>query len=220
MTVPNLDRGKLRLRHPSTAYLNYVWELPFLRRLRTLGTVWADGSGTESVVPERRPLVPVPRPFANPRFNDNGTGTCDPATFDPTKCIIRARTQLEWGANDRPNAIANHVNATHAPSGRRIQIFLRDSLLRLAWAAWANLGAQYFCGAWILGRGYFIFKTFSFPPLRPAIRGEAFNVFQSTNFQLGGATVRRDSQLNNQPFGQASARSIRASCQFGLMLSF
>jgi len=90
------------------------------------------------------------------------------------------------GSNDRPNAIANHVNATHArgPTG---SIFLSILLLRLGWAAVGNLG-KYFVGPGT-GRGYFqSSRPSAFRPASPAIPREAFQRFNHTNFQLGGAT--------------------------------
>jgi len=73
MTVPNLDRGKLRLRHPSTAYLQLRLGVAIPPEgSRSAG----DGSGAMAVernlvVPERRPLVPVPRGLLQtPDLND------------------------------------------------------------------------------------------------------------------------------------------------------
>jgi hypothetical protein len=41
-------------------------------------------------------------------------GACDAPTFDPSNCVnIRADYNLDGESNDRPNAIANNVHATH-----------------------------------------------------------------------------------------------------------
>ena len=54
------------------------------------------------------------RPF----LDGNGTDACEPASFDPTQCVNRGGDyNLDGIANDRSNAISDHVNATHSQWG-------------------------------------------------------------------------------------------------------
>ena len=115
-TLPGLDRGNATfdIRHRLT--LHYVWELPFFRNSHGWpGTIlggwqwngiWSFQSGAH--------WSPF-RGGPGPNFRDNGTGACDPASFDPTRCFnVGADYNLDGVANDRPNAIANLLNVTHA----------------------------------------------------------------------------------------------------------
>jgi len=225
MTVPNLDRGNSVFDIRQRLTFNYVWELPFLQKAHgALGTVlggwqwngiWSFQSGAHWS-PFRG------GPFANPRFNDNGTGACDPATFDPTKCINKGSDyNLDGVANDRPNAIANHVNATHAQWADGFNLpqgFFTPPCLGCV----GNLGRNTFVGPGYWAADISIFKTFQLSDrFALQFRGEAFNVFNHTNFQLGGATSSTGfNNLNNQPFGQASGTFNPRQLQFGLKLSF
>jgi hypothetical protein len=78
-----------------------------------------------------------------------------------------------------------------------------------------------------VGPGYWaadtsIFKTFRISDrFQLQFRAEAFNVFNHTNFQLGGATgPANGNNLNNPQFGQAGGTSNPRNLQFGLKLSF
>jgi hypothetical protein len=75
----------------------------------------------------------------------------------------------------------------------------------------------------LVGPGYWavdtsIFKTFQLSDrFRLQFRAEAFNVFNHTNFQLGGADI---ANLNDPLFGQAGGTFNPRQLQFGLKLSF
>jgi hypothetical protein len=128
---------------------------------------------------------------------------------------------LDGEANDRPNAIANHVDATHAQ-----------------WADGFNLPANFFSAPCLgcvgnLGRNTFVgpgywaldtslFRNFKLSDgLRLEFRAEAFNVLNHTNFQLGGTVYPSDiNNLNNPLFGQAGGTSNPRNLQLGMKLVF
>jgi outer membrane receptor protein involved in Fe transport len=225
VTLPWLDRGNaiFDIRHRLT--FNYVWQLPFFETNHSaLGTVlsgwqwngiWSFQSGAHW------------SPYqgggtASPRFDDKGTGACDPATFDPTQCFnVGSDYNLDGAANDRPNAIANHVDATHAQWADGFNLpdgFFTAPCL----ACVGNLGRNTFVGPGYWGVDTSIFKSFQLSDrFRLQFRAEAFNIFNHTNFQLGGATAPTAiNKLDRAQFGQAGGTFNPRQLQFGLKLSF
>jgi hypothetical protein len=226
LTIPGLDRGNATfdIRHRLT--FNYVWELPFFQKTHGgLGTVlggwqwngiWSFQSGAHW------------SPYqgggsANPRFDDKGNiGACDPATFDPTKCFnVGSDYNLDGVANDRPNALANHVNATRAQWADGFNLsdgFFTAPCLGCV----GNLGRNTFVGPGYWAADTSIFKNFRLSDrFGLQFRAEAFNIFNHTNFQLGGATGPTGSNKLDRPqFGQASGTFNPRQLQFGLKLSF
>jgi hypothetical protein len=179
---------------------------PNYGRLRVWEAHWTPFRGGDDVS-KLEPLVP---------------GACDPLTFDPSNCVnIRSDYNLDGDANDRPNAIANNVDATHAQwaNGFNLpELFFSTPCLGCV----GNLGRNTF-----LGPGYWevdtsIFKTFRISDrFQLQFRAEAFNLFNHTNFQLGGTTGPADgNNLNNPQFGQAGGTSNPRNLQFGLKMNF
>jgi len=128
---------------------------------------------------------------------------------------------LDGVANDRPNAIANHVNATHAQWADGFNLpegFFTAPCLGCV----GNLGRNTFVGPGYWAVDTSIFKTFQLSDrFGLQFRAEAFNVFNHTNFQLGGAGgLTGFNNLNNAQFGQASGTFNPRQLQFGLKLSF
>ena len=176
------------------------------------------------VVSERRPLVPVPGgPNANPRFDDKGnTGACDPATFDPTKCFnVGSDYNLDGFANDRPNAIVNHVNATDAQWADGFNLpegFFTAPCLGCV----GNLGRNTFVGPGYWAVDTSIFKSFQLSDrFRSAVPRRSVQHFQSHQLPTGRSD-RADgiNNLKNPQFGQASGTFNPRQLQFGLKLSF
>jgi hypothetical protein len=86
-----------------------------------------------------------------------------------------------------------------------------------------NLGRNTFVGPGYWAVDTSIFKTFQLSDrFDLQFRAEAFNVFNHTNFQLGGGAGSTGfNRLNNNPqFGQASGTFNPRQLQFGLKLSF
>jgi len=228
LTLPSLDRGNAVFDIRQRLTFNYVWELPFFRNTHgALGAVlggwqwngiWSFQSGAHWS-PFRG------GPFAQPRLRDkNGKpgGPCAPASFDPANCFnLGSDYNLDGVANDRPNAIANHVNATHAQWAGGFNLpdgFFTAPCLGCV----GNLGRNTFVGPGYWAVDTSIFKTFQLSDrFGLQFRAEAFNVFNHTNFQLGGATAATGfNNLNNPPFGRASGTFNPRQLQFGLKLSF
>jgi hypothetical protein len=209
-TRPGLDRGNsvFDIRHRLA--FTYVWEMPFFRNQHGLlaailggwqsNGIWSVQSGAHwSAFDPRQPSL---------------QGDC--GAPEPLSCINEGGDyNLDGEANDRPNAIANHVHATHAQ-----------------WADGFNLPANFFSAPCLgcvgnLGRNTFVgpsywdFDTSLFKNLRISdrfrlqFRAEAFNVFNHTNFLIGNNTSLHDSF-----FGQAGGTNPPRNLQFGLKLSF
>ena len=226
LTIPNLDRGNATfdIRHRLT--FNYVWELPFFPKTHgALGTVlggwqwngiWSFQSGAH--------WSPFRGGGSNPRFDDQGnTGACDPATFDSTNCInVGSDYNLDGVANDRPNAQANHVNATHAQWADGFNLPLTDSLVRPAWVAWAIWAATplwgLVTGRWTLPSS----RSSHFPSgsvCNSAQKHLTFSITPTSNW--AERPGRRDSTIGEiSQFGQASGTFNPRQLQFGLKLSF
>jgi hypothetical protein len=225
VTRPQLDRGNsiFDIRHRFT--FNYVWEMPFFRNRHGLvagvlggwqwngiwsfqtGAHWTPFRGGGGAGSKLEALVP---------------GACDAPTFDPSNCLnIRADYNLDGEANDRPNAIANNVHATHAQWADGFN--LPDNFFSVpCLGCVGNLGRNTF-----VGPGYWAADTSIFKTLRMAdrfqlqFRAEAFNVFNHTNFQLGGTIgPANGNNLNNPQFGKAGGTFSPRNLQFGLKLSF
>ena len=225
LTRPQLDRGNstFDIRHRFT--FNYVWQLPFMRNRHgtvagvlagwqwngiwsfQTGAHWMPFRGGGGASSKLEALVP---------------GACSAPTFDPSNCInIRSDYNLDGEANDRPNAIANNVHATHAQWADGFNLpdnFFSAPCLGCV----GNLGRNTF-----LGPGYWaidtsIFKTFHVSDrFQMQFRAEAFNVLNHTNFHLGGTIgPANGNNLNNPQFGQAGGTSNPRNLQFGLKLSF
>ena len=224
-TLPGLDRGNATfdIRHRLT--FNYVWELPFFRKNQTVwrtllggwqwNGIWSFQSGAHWS-PFRGGF------FSRPEFQDYGTGACDPGTFDPTRCFnVGSDYNLDGVANDRPNAIAKDVNASHEQWANGFN--LPDSFFTApCLGCVGNLGRNTF-----VGPGYWAVDTSIFKNFRVSdrfslqFRAETFNVFNHTNFQLGTTTTPLETaNLNNPHFGQAEGTFDPRQLQFGLKLSF
>jgi len=222
MTLPGLDRGNATfdIRHRLT--FHYVWELPVFRNNHEwLGTVlggwqwngiWSFQSGAHWS-PFRGGLF-----SRGPVFEDYGTGSCEPASFDPTQCFnVGADYNLDGVANERPNAIADHVNATHDQWARGFHL-PKDFFTAPCLGCVGNLGRNTFVGPGYWAVDTSIFKNFQLSErFRLQFRPEAFNVLNHTNFQLGGTEIV---SLNDPFFGQAGGTSNPRQLQFGLKLSF
>ena len=216
LTLPGLDRGNsvFDIRHRLT--FHYVWELPFFQKARGWRGVVLNGWQWNGIWSIQSGAHWSPFRVGGRVLEE--TGACDPASFNPTQCFNAGGDyNLDGIENDRPNAIANHVNATdaqwadgfHLPTG-----FFSAPCLGCI----GNLGRNTFVGPGYWAVDTSIFKTFPLSEqFRLQFRVEAFNVFNHTNFQLGSTEIV---SLNDPWFGQAGGTSNPRQLQFGLKLSF
>ena len=227
-TLPQLDRGNstFDIRHRLT--FNFVWEMPFLRdRHDFVGTMLAgwqlNGIFSRQTgahwFPYRGGAFSSGNLQGVPGFPD----ACDPATFDPAHCInVGSDYNLDGVANDRPNAIANHVNATHEQWADGFNLpdnFFSAPCLGCV----GNLGRNTFVGPGYLNLDTSLFKNLRLSDrFRLQFRAEAFNILNHTNFQLGVANVgpSGNNRLNSPEFGKAGGTFSPRNLQFGLKLSF
>ena len=213
-TQPGLDRGNsvFDIRHRLS--FTYVWEMPFFPNnhgvlAAVLGGWQWNGilslqSGAHwSPFDDRPPLL---------QAADGFPGACTTATFDPVHCVNQGGDyNLDGESNDRPNAIANNVHATHSQWADGFN--LPDNFFS---APDRNLGRNTF-----VGPGYWAVDTSLLKNVRISdrfhlqFRAEAFNVFNHTNFLLGD-----NSSLHGPLFGVAGGTNPPRNLQFGLKLSF
>jgi outer membrane receptor protein involved in Fe transport len=215
-TQPDLDRGNsvFDIRHRLA--LNYVWEMPFFRNQHGVTAIlfggwhwngiWSTQSGAHWSA-----FNPTP-----PLLHENAPGACSAPTFNSANCVNEGGDyNLDGESNDRPNAIANNVHATHSQ-----------------WANGFNLPGNYFSAPCLgcvgnLGRNTFVGPSYwdidtSFVKnvqisgrFHMQFQAEAFNVLNHTNFLIGD-NVR----LNDPVFGQAEDTDPPRTLQFALKLSF
>ena len=225
-TLPQLDRGNSTydIRHRLT--FNFVWEMPFLRNRHGFTGTMLSGWQLNGIFSLQTGAhwFPYRGGFSqSSKLHENVPGACSAATFDPQNCVnVGADYNLDGVANDRPNAIANHVDATHAQWADGFNLpdnFFSAPCLGCV----GNLGRNTFVGPGYLNLDTSLFKTLRLSDrFRLQFRAEAFNIFNHTNFQLGVPNVgpTGNNRLNSPQFGKAGGTFSPRNLQFGLKLSF
>ncbi len=218
-TLPGLDRGNsvFDIRHRMV--FDYVWEMPFFRnRHGLLATVlrgwqwnglWSFQSGAHWSAFDPSP------PFLQAAGGYNLA--CDPTTLDPAHCVNEGGDyNLDGATNDRPNAIANHVHASHAMWTNGFNLpsnFFSAPCLGCV----GNLGRNTFVGPGFWAADVSLIRNLRISErLRLQIRTEAFNVFNHTNFLIGNNAGVHDPVT----FGQAGGTNPPRNLQFGAKMSF
>ncbi len=217
-TQPGLDRGNsvFDIRHRIT--FNYVWELPFFRSNHGVSAailggwqwngLWSFQSGAHWSPFDSRAFRPEPKAgFPN---------ACNASTFDPINCVnFGGDYNLDGETNDRPNAIANHINTTHAQWANGFNLpdnFFSAPCLGCV----GNLGRNTFVGPSYWSADISLFKTFAISErFHLQFKTEAFNIFNHTNFLIGNNT-----DLHSPLFGLAGGTQPPRNLQFGVKLSF
>jgi hypothetical protein len=217
-TSPGLDRGNsvFDIRHRLT--FHYVWELPFFNKARGWRRALLGGWQWNGIWSFQTGAHWSPFRGGDRAFEERVIGACDPATFDPTQCVnVGGDYNLDGIGNDRPNAIGNHVNATHAQWADGFNL-PKDFFTAPCLGCVGNLGRNTFVGPGYWAVDTSILKTFHLSErFRVQFRAEVFNVFNHTNFQLGSPEMV---SLNDPFFGQAEGTFNPRQLQFGLKLSF
>lgn len=121
---------------------------------------------------------------------------------------------LDGETNDRPNAIANHIHATHSMWADGFNLpdnFFSAPCLGCV----GDLGRNTFVGPGYWDADISLLRNFVFSErFHLQFRAEAFNVFNHTNFLIG------ENRLDTPNFGQAGGTAPPRNLQFGLKLSF
>lgn len=222
-TRPGLDRGNsiYDIRHRAT--INYIWEMPWFKGKGgfgeavfggwTLNGIWSFQSGAH---------------WSPYRSGGRAlSGDCSQAGIDAGLCINDGGDfNLDSVANDRPNAAAQYINATHdmwangfgvgygaAGSG---EFFTTPCL-----GCVGNLGRNTFVGPgnWVADMS--LLKNIKITErVRLQFRSEFFNIFNHTNFVLATFGAGANNKVNVSNFGQAGGTLNARNIQFGLKLSF
>ena len=225
-TLPQLDRGNSTydIRHRLT--FNFVWEMPFLRDRHDFAGLLLAGWQLNGIFSLQTGAHWFPYrggPSTTSNLHENVPGACSAATFDPKNCVnIGSDYNLDGVSNDRPNAIANHVNATHQQWADGFNLpdnFFSAPCLGCV----GNLGRNTFVGPGYVNLDASLFKNFRLSDrFRLQFRAEAFNILNHTNFQLAAEDVgpSGNNRTNSPEFGKAGGTFSPRNLQFGLKLSF
>ena len=225
-TLPQLDRGNSVYDIRQRLTFNFVWEIPFLREQHGLTSAVLAGWQLNGIFSRQTGAHWSPYrggTFATSKLQANAPGACSAPTFDPNNCVnIGSDYNLDGVANDRPSAIANHIDTTHDQWTNGFNLpdnfFFAPCL-----ACVGNLGRNTFLGPGYVNLDTSLFKNFRLRDrFQLQVRAEAFNVFNHTNFQLGVTKVgpSDNNNLNNPEFGKAGGTFSPRNLQFGVKLSF
>ena len=224
-TRPDLDRGNsvFDIRH--RVVLEYSWKIPsphtsapllgHLGRGWQINGIWSVQSGSHWT------------PFkggSNSRSNLQALvpGACEAATFDPNNCVnIGSDYNLDGEANDRPNALVNHLNVSHdqwANGFNLAQNFFSTPCLGCV----GNVGRNTFVGPGYWSADVSVFRIFKISDrVAGEFRVEAFNILNHTNFQFGGQFgPSQSNNLKNPLFGQAGGTSDPRNLQLAIKFKF
>src|SRR5262249_16923286 len=139
---------------------------------------------------------------------------------------------LDSGANDRPNAAAQHVDTSHdmwangwgdpfTLSGNGLPGSGTTFFTRPCPGCIGNEGRNTFLGPNYFGVDMSLFKNFKFTErVGLQFRAESFNLFNRTNFELPGANSSTNNRVTTSSFGQSSGTFFPRQLQFGLKLNF
>jgi hypothetical protein len=213
-TLPNLDRGNSTydVRHRLT--ITYTWDLPLFRNPRGLLKAALAGWQLNGLWAAQTGAHWTPHDPRRSRVDPAAPG-CQAGSFVPTECVnLGGDYNLDGVANDRPNALADHIHATRQQWAEgfnlRPNFFTAPCL-----ACMGNLGRNTFVGPAYWAADVSVFKNFKLTEaLQLQFRAEAFNVLNHTNFQIGHNTI------NDPAFGQAGGTGDPRNLQFALKLIF
>ena len=217
-TKPGLDRGDsvFDIRHRLT--FNYVWQIPFLRNSTGLRASVLRGWQLDGLWSFQSGAHWSPYSAEQPNLEDRPgfPGACTPSTFDPLNCINTGGDfNLDGTTNDRPNALANNVHATHSQWANGFYLpanFFSAPCLGCP----GNLGRNTFVGPGYWSADVSLVKNLLFKEkFRLQFRAEAFNVFNHTNFLLGD-----NSNLHDPLFGAAGGAAPPRNLQFGVKIAY
>ncbi len=214
-TQPQLDQGnsEFDIRHRVAG--TYTWELPFFQSERNRLASVLRGWELNGILSAQTGAHWSPYNSNPALLQATSPGACDTATFNAANCInMGGDYNLDGEANDRPNAIANIVHATHAQWADGFNLpsnFFSAPCLGCV----GNLGRNTFVGPSYWDADVSLLKTFSISEsVHLQLRIEAFNVFNHTNFLIGV------NDITSPLFGMSGGTQPPRNLQFGLKLKF
>jgi outer membrane receptor protein involved in Fe transport len=221
-TQPSLDRGNSTFDIRQRLAMTFVWEIPFYRRSHGFPGVILGGWQANGIWSLQTGAHWSPFNERRSSLDDTSKpGACQSSTFDPLHCVnVGGDYNLDGEPNDRPNAVANHVNATHDQWANGFNLpngFFSAPCLGCT----GDLGRNSFVGPGYWAADLSIFKTIRIAErLDIQFRTEAFNLFNHTNFELGDLNHGSKNEINNPQFGQAGTTGPPRNLQLGLKLTF
>jgi hypothetical protein len=204
-TIPSLDRGNSIYDVRHRLVFNHVLELPFFKNSDNwfaknviggwqLNGIWSFQTGAHW----------------SPFCSRNAPSGCD--------------FNRDNGNNDRPDAQANNIDATHDMWAEGFGTHFGnpgDFFTRPCVGCVGNLGRNTFVGPNFWGADLSLFKNFKFTErVGLQFRAESFNVFNRANFLLPGANGGVFNRVTSGSFGKAAGAFNPRQLQFGLKLSF
>ncbi len=226
--LPGIDRGNsiFDVRHRLVG--NYVWELPFFRSQQGFMGHVLGGWSLNGIISRQTGahFSPYIRKFANL------VGDCSQAGVDAGQCVNEGGDfNLDHERNDRPNAAATHLSATHdqwadgwgpgfqysQPARSSPNGFFTAPCLGCI----GDLGRNTFVGPAFVSWETSVHKKIKITErVGVEFRAEAFNVLNHTNFQLPGAHNATNNRITQGNFGQAGTTFNPRQLQLGLKVSF
>ena len=223
-TLPQLDRGNSLYDVRQRLVVNYVYDIAFFNHANSavlrnvLGGwqwngIWSFQTGLH--------WSPFCRSSARAGFNAAGE-------LDNTGCDFN----LDGAKNDRPNAMATNVDASHDQWANGFGPFFILSgdgtagsgdtfFTRPCPGCVGSEGRNTFVGPKFFSADISLFKNIKFTErFGLQFRWEVFNAFNHTNFQLPGAQLSTNNRVTSATFGKAGGAFDARQMQFGLKLSF
>ena len=218
-TNPSVDRGNsiFDIRHRFTA--SVIWELPEIKGLGTITRTLVNGWQVNGIISLQSgahwsPFDPRPK-----RLVAMSPGACNSATFDASTCRNAGGDyNLDGQANDRPNAIAENVNATTQQWANGFGLpagFFSAPCLGCT----GTLGRNTFVGPGFWNVDFSLFRSIRIKEnIKTQFRVEAFNLMNHTNFQLPGNAGHN--RINDPLFGKAGGTFNPRQLQLGVRATF
>jgi hypothetical protein len=235
--LPRLDRGNSIFDIRQRLVANFVWDLPIMRNSnsvmgRIIGGWQLNGIWSTQTGAHWEPFDAGGRVFCDPAGNcGNDAPECKSAsTFVSGGCFNAGGDyNLDGQKNDRPNAQATNVNATHNmwSSGWGSNYVGLGGFFNAPCGGVApcvgNLGRNTFIGPNFFDMDMSLFKNFKITErVNFQFRAESFNLLNRTNFTLPGNAGYNN--IESSHFGLAGGSSGNGfgprNLQFGAKISF
>ena len=210
--------------------VNYVWDLPILRNSNTLmgkalGGWQLNGIWSYQTGAHWEPYSAAGRHFTASISGDNADCK-SAATFVSAGCRNDGGDyNLDSIANDRPDALASNVNATHDmwAKGWGSNYQGTGGFFTVPCGGIGpcigNLGRNTFVGPNYFNVDMSLFKNFKITErVNFQFRAESFNLFNRTNFTLPGNASHN--RISSSKFGTAGGDFNPRQIQFGAKINF